>query len=53
MPDNKVYAQGQLAIHLAEACIKCARLEQGLGEVVSEPPKEVNVQATSASMVLS
>ena len=48
-PDKKAYAKEQLAIRLAEARIKRARLEQSLGEVVSEPPKEVNVVTSNTS----
>jgi hypothetical protein len=48
-PDKKAYAKEQLAIHLAKARIKRARLEQSLGEVVSDPPKEVNVATSNTS----
>ncbi len=48
-PDKKAYAKEQLAIHLAKAHIKHARLEQSLGEVVSKPPKEVNFVTSNTS----
>jgi hypothetical protein len=48
-PNKKAYAKEQLAIRLAEARIKLARLEQSLGDVVSEPPKEVNGVTSNTS----
>ncbi len=42
-PDKRAYAKEQLAICLAEACIKHARHEQ------SEPPKEVDVVTSNTS----
>jgi hypothetical protein len=48
-PNKKVYAKEQLAIHLAEAHIKHAQLEQSLDEVAGQPPKEVNIASFNTS----
>ncbi len=48
-PNKKTYTKEQLALHLAGARIKRVKLEQSLGKVVSEPPKEVNDVTSNTS----
>jgi hypothetical protein len=48
-PNKKAYAKEQLAIHLAEACIKRFRLWRSLGEVTTKPSKEVNIVTSNTS----
>jgi len=45
-PDRKAYAKEQLALRLAEACLKCAKLEKEMA-FAEALPKEVNLVTTS------
>jgi hypothetical protein len=51
-PDKMAYAEEQPVIHLAKACIRRAQLEQSLGEVTSQPLKEVKGHEKKEEMVV-